>query len=171
MSSNAQSSRPRPMAVSDPRIGRLFSRAFRAHAQAFNAKAASLGISLQQFLILNALWDQDGVDQTRLSKKLQVQRASLTGVLHALEQAGHVYRAVDPQDGRKLCVFLTPEGAALKQPLQATAGEIGSTAIQGIQASDVEKTIQVVEIIIKNLSEISKEPTAPASMNAIRKKK
>jgi len=144
------------MAVSNPRIGRLFSRAFRAHAQAFNTKAASLEISLQQFLILNALWDQDGVDQTQLSKKIQVQRASLTGVLHALEKARYVYRAVDPNDGRKSCVFLTSQGAALQRPLQAMAAEIAAAALKDIETSDIQKAIQVVERIISNLTAISK---------------
>jgi DNA-binding MarR family transcriptional regulator len=68
--------------------------------------------------MLRALWDQEGLTHTELSRQLRVQPATITKMLQRMEKAGFVERRHDPDDQRVSRVYLTPAGWAVREDVQ-----------------------------------------------------
>jgi DNA-binding MarR family transcriptional regulator len=72
-----------------------------------------LGVSAAGGLVLGILRDHGGMPPSELGARLQVTRATVTGVVDSLERRGLVRRVDNPTDRRSTIVEATPEGLAL----------------------------------------------------------
>ncbi|HEY3228730.1 MAG TPA: MarR family transcriptional regulator [Roseiflexaceae bacterium] len=70
-----------------------------------------------QFALLNLLWVEDGLSGADLGVRLQLDSATITGVLDRLAHLGLIERRPDPTDRRINRVQLTAQGSALRAPL------------------------------------------------------
>ena len=77
-----------------------------------------LGVSAAGGLILGILRDHGAMPPSELGERLQVTRATVTGVVDSLERRGFVLRSPNPADRRSLLVAITPEGLAVVQELR-----------------------------------------------------
>lgn len=74
-----------------------------------------LGLTHPQYLVMLALWQQEPVRVTDLSRMLALDPGTLSPLLKRLEAAGLVLRERDRRDERALAVVLTDEGRALRE--------------------------------------------------------
>jgi DNA-binding MarR family transcriptional regulator len=78
-----------------------------------------LGLTHPQYLVMLALWGDEPLSVTELSRMLELDAATLSRLLKRLEAAGLVRRDRNPDDERSLAVGLTPQGRELRtQALQ-----------------------------------------------------
>ncbi len=78
-----------------------------------------LGLTHPQYLVMLALWGDEPLSVTELSRMLELDAATLSRLLKRLEAAGLVRRDRNPDDERSLAVGLTPHGRELRtQALQ-----------------------------------------------------
>jgi DNA-binding MarR family transcriptional regulator len=75
---------------------------------------APLGLTYPQYLVMLALWEQDGVTVGALGERLALDSGTLTPLLKRLEVQGLVGRRRDAGDERRVIVSLTPAGRTLK---------------------------------------------------------
>jgi len=76
----------------------------RAHAH-FRKALEPFGLTNIQHAVLEALWYRDGQTATELGELLILDKATLSGVLSRMQEAGWVERRPDPTDGRVMRVF------------------------------------------------------------------
>jgi MarR family transcriptional regulator, organic hydroperoxide resistance regulator len=79
-----------------------------------------LGLTYPQFLVMAALWGEDGVAVGALGEKLALDTSTLTPLLKRLEGMGLLTRRRAQEDERRVMVSLTEKGSAMR----AHAGEI-----------------------------------------------
>jgi DNA-binding MarR family transcriptional regulator len=81
---------------------------------AFDLHYARHGLSRGRFivLVLLAKGGPEGLSPAELAERAQVTRATMTGLIDTLEQAGLVTRADDPNDRRMYRVLITENGRA-----------------------------------------------------------
>ncbi|WNG18874.1 MarR family winged helix-turn-helix transcriptional regulator [Cystobacter fuscus] len=89
--------------------------ASRAMTGAYQPLLEELGVTYPQYLVLMALWEEDGARVSRLGERLYLDSATLTPLLKRLESRGLVERRRSRVDERVVEVFLTPEGKRLEQ--------------------------------------------------------
>ncbi|WP_299030638.1 MarR family transcriptional regulator [uncultured Sulfitobacter sp.] len=91
----------------------------------FHAQVRSLGLRVPEWRVLACLHDRDGAMITQLARIALVEQSRLTRIIAQMEQRGMLIRQSDPTDGRRVRVFLTPQGRALTNTLvpQAQAHE------------------------------------------------
>jgi DNA-binding MarR family transcriptional regulator len=89
--------------------------ASRAMTGAYQPLLEELGITYPQYLVLMALWEEDGARVSRIGERLYLDSATLTPLLKRLESRGLVERRRSRVDERVVEVFLTPEGKQLEQ--------------------------------------------------------
>lgn len=65
-------------------------------------------VTIDQWIILCALWEKEGRSQTELSEKTYKDRATVTRMLDLLEKKGLIFRQQSSADRRIYEVFLTP---------------------------------------------------------------
>jgi DNA-binding MarR family transcriptional regulator len=89
--------------------------AARAMTAAYQPLLQELEITYPQYLVLLALWEEDGARVSRLGERLYLDSATLTPLLKRLEGRGLVTRQRSSADERVVEVFLTAEGKRMKK--------------------------------------------------------
>lgn len=133
-------------------LGLLLRDANNAFNRLLRDKLAVHGITFSQFQHLRHLWNEDGLNQVELSRRIGIEKASSTSVIESLEQRGLITRARDPDDRRKLNVRLTPAGEALEKDLWACAVETNAIARRDISRHEMQTVFKVLRRIIDNAS-------------------
>ena len=80
-----------------------------------NAEFARLGLTADQFVILTALAEADGVTQKELARRTASDANTMSEMLGRLERRGLVTRKRDASDGRARRVSLTASGREIRQ--------------------------------------------------------
>ncbi len=75
---------------------------------------ADLGLTYPQYLVMLALWEEDGLSVSALGGELRLDSGTLTPLLKRLEAAGLVARERAAEDERRVHIHLTPAGRKLK---------------------------------------------------------
>src|SRR3954470_8192722 len=75
---------------------------------------AELGLTYPQYLVMLALWEQDGVAVSQLGERLSLDSGTLTPLLKRLEPAGLVSRIRSVEDERRVHLTLTAAGRKLR---------------------------------------------------------
>lgn len=74
-----------------------------------------LGITYPQYLVLSALWEEDGRTVGAIAERLSLESSTITPLVKRLETASLVTRARQADDERRVLVSLTDRGRALKE--------------------------------------------------------
>ena len=78
--------------------------------RAYKPLLDSLGITYPQYLVLSALWEEDGRTITAIADHLALEPSTITPLVKRLEVAGFVDRLRNPADERQVNVRLTARG-------------------------------------------------------------
>lgn len=92
----------------------------RASAQ-FHARARKAGLRVPEWRVLACLTDEDGAMVTRLARLSLLEQSRLTRIIDQMADKNLVLRAPDPEDARRVRVYLTDRGRDLAQRLVADA--------------------------------------------------
>jgi MarR family transcriptional regulator, organic hydroperoxide resistance regulator len=83
-----------------------------------------MGLTHPQYLVMLALWGEEPLSVTELSRRLELDPATLSRLLRRLESADLVRRDRNPADERSLAVALTPRGHDLRRRALDVPGTI-----------------------------------------------
>jgi DNA-binding MarR family transcriptional regulator len=83
-----------------------------------------MGLTHPQYLVMLALWEDEPLTVTELSRRLDLDAGTLSRLLKRLQAAGFVTRDRNPSDERSLAVGLTPQGRALREQALRVPGTI-----------------------------------------------
>jgi len=97
----------------------LLAKAYQKAHGDFKKRLHSYGLTPIQHLVLEALWDEDGLSAGEIGKRLVFDGATLSGVLDRLSAGGWVIKQSEPEDKRMLRISLTHKSRDLKPKLAA----------------------------------------------------
>lgn len=97
----------------------LLAKAYQKAHGDFKKRLQSYGLTPIQHLVLEALWDEDGLSAGEIGKRLVFDGATLSGVLDRLSTGGWVIKQSDSEDKRMLRISLTHKSRDLKPKLAA----------------------------------------------------
>ena len=132
-------------------VGYLARYAHRAFAKALAAELAPHDILGGQWSVLRVLWEQEGLSQVDLAERMRVEKASLTGVLDAMERRKLIVRTRNSDDRRKLNINLTSYGRSLKAQLLPYGVSINRKATRGLSAAEIDQLRGLLARVIRNL--------------------
>jgi MarR family transcriptional regulator, organic hydroperoxide resistance regulator len=98
-------------------VGYLMVQVFKAHRNEACKVLGDMGLYVGQEILLMYLWEQDGLIQSDLACKMQVEAPTLTKMLNRMEKAGLLQRRKDEEDARICRIYLTDAGRSLQQPI------------------------------------------------------
>lgn len=82
---------------------------------AYRSSLAPLGITYPQYLVMLAVWQNDGLTVAEVGAEVGLETSTLSPLLKRLEQAGFLTRRRDGADERVVRLFLTGAGADLER--------------------------------------------------------
>lgn len=109
------------------------------------------GVAIGQYPLLLALWEEDGLSQTELSRRLGIEPATTTNTLHRMERDGLVARQPDPGDRRGSRVHLTDRGRELEEPITAAARAVNARALQKLSAGEAAELKHMLGKVVQGL--------------------
>src|SRR6266702_8745018 len=140
-------------AVPNDRLAHLVKDATRALVRGLSIRLAEHGVSFGHWTFLRILWEGDGITQRELSEQAGVMEPTTFSALKAMEKLGYIARKRYPGDKKKVFIFLTPKGRALKAKLVPLAVEINEIAVRGVSAANVAIARQMLLRMIQNLAD------------------
>ncbi|CAO3445039.1 Transcriptional regulator, MarR family [Azospirillum argentinense] len=132
-------------------LPRAVREAHRAIARALQLRIADHGVSMGQWYFLRALWEEDGLTQRELSQRVGMMEPTTVTALNNLERCDLVQRVRNPHDRRKVNIYLTPKGKALRADILPCAEEIEEAAAQGISPDELALAVSVLRRVSANL--------------------
>jgi len=117
--------------------GFLANQMARLFAKGLQQRIRPLGLAPAQFMTLLALWDEDGLSQSELVRRLDVEQATMANTLARMERDGLIERRSNPSDGRSQSIHLTRVAAELQGPATEAARAQNGAALANF--SDEEK--------------------------------
>ncbi|MFN3349979.1 MAG: MarR family winged helix-turn-helix transcriptional regulator [Pseudorhodoplanes sp.] len=152
--SSSPTNAPRQQPAGDEQsLGYLFRYGYRAFARAISNELQPFDISSGQWSVLRVLWDREGLSQVELADRMRIEKASLTGVLDAMEKRGLISRTRNSDDRRKVNIHLTPRARSLKEKLLPFRAKINKKATRGMTSEEIETLQRLLIQVISNLED------------------
>lgn len=95
----------------------LLGKAYQKAHGIFKQQLEPFGITNMQHLILEVLWVENGLTAAELSKLLILDKATLSGGLDRMAEAGWIKKLKDKKDGRVIRLYTTEKADQIKDQL------------------------------------------------------
>ncbi|WP_337880787.1 MarR family transcriptional regulator [Rheinheimera sp.] len=95
-----------------------------------------LGLTYPQYLVMSALWEDDGLTVSGIGVRLSLESSTITPLVKRLEVMGLVLRRRGTQDERQVFVDLTATGRAVREKTGCLAKALAVHS--GMEPSELE---------------------------------
>lgn len=128
-------------------VGFLLAKAYQRACVLFKEEFEGYDLTPQQFGLLGFLWQEDGLTQSELSAKSQIDRTTMGGLIDRLEKEGLVARRSHPEDRRAYRICLTEKGKELQPELTPLAASAHEKFVAKLDPQEVEILKSLLEKI------------------------
>jgi len=112
-----------------------------------------------KWFFLCALWEEEGLSQRELSRRVRTTEPTTVSALRLLERNGLIDRVRNTQDRRTINIFLTPKGRELKDTLLPGVLEQNRVATEGLSREEVQDAFRLLNKMQQNVAASVDEPT------------
>lgn len=124
--------------------------AMTAFTRVYRPLLDSIGLTYSQYLVMTALWEEDGLTVGQLGERLFLDSSTLSPMLKRLEAAGFVSRRRSAEDERVVRVQLTEAGRGLAgEARHAWDCVVGAT---GMESADITRLKTELEALRSTLN-------------------
>ena len=138
---------------SDINLGMLIGQVHRLSTKKFvqNSHNSGLDISMDQWIVLGPIWENDGVSHKEISEYCLKDKTSVTKIIDTLEKKNLVVRVSDQLDHRVKRVVLSNKGKELFLQAIPIMELTRDQLRDGITEQDIESLRSVLTKIYNNL--------------------
>ncbi|MCB1364554.1 MAG: MarR family transcriptional regulator [Rhodobacteraceae bacterium] len=131
--------------------GYLANHMARLFANGLHRRIGPLGLSPARFPVLLELWEQDGLTQSELVRRLDVEQATMANTLARMERDGLIERRPSPDDRRARLIFVTDRARRLQGAAMAAAAAENRQALSGLSADEQAAFIDLMTRVIATM--------------------
>lgn len=131
--------------------GYLANHLARLFAQELAEAIRPLGLAPAQFMVLLELWRGDGLTQSELVVRADVEQATMASTLTRMERDGLVTRKPHPEDSRAQVVRLTPRARTLEGPAMDAARAVNARALGDLTPGEAEQMLGLMRRVVATL--------------------
>ncbi|GII58354.1 hypothetical protein Pth03_67430 [Planotetraspora thailandica] len=140
---------------------RLLTRAQKLLRAAADDAMSRHGVRVGQNLVLEVLWESDGLTPGELAARLHITTPTVVNTATRMESAGLLVRRKDPADGRLVRLHLTPKARAAQRPIEEARRRLAEHATATLTDEERRHLRSALEKIIKQMSD-EDNPLDPA---------
>lgn len=104
-----------------------------------------------QFLILRTLWDENGLTQSELARRLAMDNPHVTSTIDRMARRGLVLRRTNREDRRCINVMLTARARVMKDRMVPKLNPANEIAAAGVSRRDIGTLHRVLRRMTDNL--------------------
>jgi DNA-binding MarR family transcriptional regulator len=139
--------------------GYLIRDVYRLELRALADRLAARGTVVGAWFYLRVLWNDDGITQRELGRRIGVNDATVGYALEGLKRMKLVTRQRAQSDRRKILVFLTPKGRELGKQLLPVARDINKIILSGFSVAEAAQFSQYLKRARSNLEKVAENFT------------
>lgn len=121
-------------------------------AKALRTRLQTHQITPGQWYFLRALWDEEGLSQRELSRRVGTTEPTTVSALRLLARNGMIERVRNPKDRRTINIFLTDRARAMKAELMPVAIEVNDVATDGLSDEEFAQLRALLQKVRDNLA-------------------
>lgn len=114
-------------------------------------KQYNVGLTPEQFLLIDLLWNQGPMSQQKMADLMQKDKNSITKLVDALEKKGLVVRRKDETDRRSNLLVLTSEADSLKTGAKEKGITILDSILEGISEEELKSFLDTLGKLTGNM--------------------
>jgi len=122
----------------------------------FHSHARHLKMTQVQARALAIIARREGLTQTALAQRLEVQPMSVVRLIDRMQRGGLVRRVKDPADRRAICLYLTAKAKPVLKKLWGLAEGVRARAISGLSNADEAKLVALLQKLKINFTAADK---------------
>ena len=107
----------------------------------------------EQFTVLNALKENDGMYLRQLANITYKDRPNITRIVSILEEKGYLKSSLKAEGRQVKKLYITQKGKDICESLLPTILRIWNTSVEGLSIEEVENFLKVLDKIEDNLKE------------------
>jgi MarR family transcriptional regulator for hemolysin len=115
-----------------------------------NITAAGLDMTVDQWLIMKVLYENNALKQNEIAEKVFKDAASVTRIIDLMIKKGYLSRQEHADDRRRTHLILTKNGKSTITKAQLVIDKNRATAINGISKRKINEMHEVLSIIKSN---------------------
>ena len=124
-------------------------------------KIEPYGVTPGMWYFLRALWHRDGMTQRELSLVVGTMEPTTLTAIKSMERRGLVRRVKNADDRRKINIYLTRRGHALRRELMPLAREVVDHSVEGFSEADRAAFLTYLKAVQDNLLTRMDSETGP----------
>lgn len=125
-------------------LGRLYDRRLQEVLKEF-------GVAPGQFAPLVMLFEQDGLTQAELCRRINVEQPTMANTLQRMERDGLIKRKSDTADKRRSLVHLTARAREMQAKVMESARAVSNQTVKGLSVGDQDDMFRLVARMVENL--------------------
>ena len=106
-----------------------------------------IGLSVLEWYTLRALYDEDGQCASQLAALVCRHPSSMTALLDRMEEKGLLRREVDRTDRRSVRIFLTEQGQAFRERVEAVACQLDNLLSGLVTPEQMDTFLHVLSVL------------------------
>lgn len=134
-------------------------------------ESARHGVTPTQLSVLKLLHEIGSLRLGDLSRRIQAQNSTVTGIVDRMEEAGLVLRSRDAGDRRAWKIALTPQGQKVAARADVGPWETLRAALEALPRSDKRKLVEILNRVAEHVgASVDGERKSSRAANPIIKK-
>lgn len=125
------------------------SKAYQRVTQTVKQRLAPYGVTPVQYALLKVLWEKDNQSGAEIGERLQLDSATITGVLDRLEHSGLIERQSHVSDRRINRIVLTKLGRELQEPLDRELDQINYDFLSKFSSDDAQRLRELLRAMAR----------------------
>lgn len=109
------------------------------------------GVAPGQFAPLVMLFEEDGLTQAELCRRINVEQPTMANTLERMERDGLIRRKADSDDRRRAHVFLTARAKEIQAQVMEAARAVSNRTVAHLSAGEQDDMFRLVARMVDNL--------------------
>ncbi len=114
-------------------------------------------VTAAQGRVIFPLWKEDNLSFQGLKEKTSLSKATLSHMLNALENSGHIKRIPSKIDKRTITIKLTKENKALQEKFLEVSNEMKDIFYKDFSEKEIDNFESYLRKLLENLIQFSKK--------------
>ena len=141
---------PKPAEVTDEyvlehQIGFILRKVHQRASDIFGKVMGRFEVTPTQFAALAKLHDLDECSQNTLGRAAAMDPATIFGVVSRLKRRGLVEQRLDPADGRRILLSLTPAGRGAVREMRDAAPEVSRRTLDQLSEKEARTLLNILK--------------------------
>ena len=111
------------------------------------------GVAPGQFAPLVMLFEQDGLTQAELCRRINVEQPTMANTLDRMERDELIKRKPDPEDKRRATIHLTPRADDMRARVMEQARQVATQAVKALSSSEQDQLFSLIARLSENLKD------------------